>query len=258
MNISLMTSNFCSSFQQKKQIVTQNKQNSTPYISRTKNPTFCAVPEYKTIDMTNWPGREVYNRFLQFKNPFVGTTVEVNIKNLKKLAKDKGTTTNTLVAYAIAKAVNSNDNFRLRMVDGKLVQFDKSCISIIVPSRANKDYFNFCDIDYDPDLDKFIENLTKITKEAKQRESIFPSEYRPDAVYLSHVNGHYNSMTNPNNGKDDFVPRIVWGEPKTKEDETIPLTIEAHHSILSGNQIGRFVKEFQRICDEDLKTNDSL
>lgn len=227
------------------------------HIQKHMNPTFCKIPDYKVVDMHNWSGKEVYKTFLRCENPFVSATVEVNIKNLAQLAKEKHTTVNTLVLYAIGKAVNSNSQFRLRMLAGNLVEFEKSCLSITVPSRKNKDYFNFCNIDYSSDLDEFIKNVNTATKEAKQRNEISPKEYRPDAVFLSHVNGNYNAMNNPNNGKYDFVPRIVWGEPKTKNGETIPLTIEAHHSVLSGQQISKFVKEFQRICDEELKATNT-
>lgn len=214
---------------------------------------------FKVINMKTWAGKDVYEFFLDIKNPFVGGTGEVDIKNLVKFAKEKRTTTNTLVMYAIGKAVNSISQFKLRMVKGELVEFDKACLNIPVPARRKEGYFNFCNIDFDYDLDKFIKNVRISTIEGKKRNGIFPLERRDDAVYLSHINGYYTALNNPTNGKYDFVPRINWGKPREKialflnESVLIPITIEAHHSIISGYHLEKFRKIFQETCDNDLK-----
>lgn len=231
------------------------------YISKPKSPTFCAVPNYKVVDMTTWTGKGVYDRFMQLQNPFVGGTMEVDIKNLAKLAKEKRTTVNTLVMYAIGKATNSISQFRLRLLDEKLVEFDKSCLGMTVPARGKQGYVNFCNIDFDPNLDKFIQNVRTVTTEGKNRKEVFPSEHRPDAVYLSHVDGHYTALNNPNGGKFDLVPRINWGSPKrksgialfAKKETLIPITIEGHHSIISGYHISKFIEVFQNTCNNELK-----
>lgn len=204
--------------------------------------------------MQTWAGKDVYDCFLNCQNPFVGGTSEVDIKNLYKLAKVKRTTVNTLVMYVVAKVVNSISQFRLRMVNGQLVEFKQSCIHPPVPAKGKEGYFNFCDIDFDEDLDKFIQNVKNSITEAKNRGNIFPDKMREDAVYISHVNGYYTALSNPHNGKSDFIPRIVWGEPKEKPTDLdkpvlIPITIEAHHSILSGYHFEKFLKMFQEICD---------
>lgn len=217
------------------------------------------MANYKVIDMKTWAGKDVYEHFLSVKNPFVGGTSEVDIKNLVKLAKEKRTTVNTLVMYTIGRAVNSISQFRLRMLDGKLVEFDNSCLNIPVTARGREGYFNFCNIDFDFDLDKFIQNVKTATLEAKKRKGLFPFEKREDAVYISHANGYYTALNNPTNGKYDFYPRINWGEPKegialsSNEAILIPITIEAHHSIISGYHLEKFHKIFQKTCDNDLK-----
>lgn len=171
-------------------------------------------------------------------------------------AKEKHTTVNTLVLYAIAKAVNLIDQFRLRMVEGKLVQFEKSCIGLPVPAEGKPGYFNFVQMDFDPDLDKFIEHARAKIAEGKKRSTIFDPEDRPDAVYLSHVKDHYTAINNPTNGKFDFIPRINWGSPEKKgrlaslfsRQIMVPITVEAHHSVISGAHILRFIEEFQNAC----------
>lgn len=50
------------------------------YISRSKNPSFGAVPSYKVVDMATWAGRDVYDMFLNHHNPFCGVTTRVDKK----------------------------------------------------------------------------------------------------------------------------------------------------------------------------------
>jgi chloramphenicol O-acetyltransferase type A len=211
------------------------------------------MSEFKVIDMATWVGKDVYECFLNSQNPFVGGTSEVDIKNLYTLAKEKRTTINVLVMYVIAKAVNLIPQFRLRMINNQLVEFEKACISPPVPARGKEGYFNFCNIDFNEDLDKFIQNVKTSTTEAKSRDNIFPDKMRDDAVYISHVNGYYTALNNPHNGKYDFIPRICWGKPRKTPDKNepvwIPLTIEAHHSVISGYHFEKFLKIFQEICD---------
>jgi len=234
---------------------------SDVFVPNSKNPTFCASPAYKVIDMSTWAGKEVYDIFAKTKNPFVGVTSDVDVKNLVKLAKEKHTTVNTLVMYAIGKAVNSIGQFRLRMVDGKLVEFDKSCMSIPVPAEGKPGYFNFSDyFEFDPNLDKFIKNARTAIDESKTRKGMYPSAPREDAVFLSHLKNHYKAVSNPNNGEGDLFPRINWGTPEknggtlfSKGKMLMPLTVDAHHSTISGYHMQKFFEIFQETCNKDLK-----
>lgn len=227
--------------------------NNNTYINKFQKPTFGAIPPYKVIDMNTWAGREVYEWFLNLHNPFCGVTTNVNVHALAQKAKEMHTTFNTVVLYAIAKAVNSIDQFRLRMVGGKLVQFERSCVNPPVPKEGHPGYFNFVNIDFKPDLDEFITHARAKITEGRTKSTIAPAD-RPDAVYLSHIKNHYTALNNPHNGNFDFTPRIVWGSPEEKSTiaslfsrtTMMPITVEAHHSIISGAHILEFFERFQK------------
>lgn len=229
---------------------TEAKNNT--YKNKCQKPTFGSIPPYKVIDMNTWAGREVYEWFLNLHNPFCGVTTRVNVHALAQKAKEMNTTFNTVVLYAIAKAVNSIDQFRLRMVAGKLVQFEKSCISLPVPKEGHPGYFNFVEVDFTPDLDEFIKHARNKIAAGRTKSAIAPED-RPDAVYLNHVKNHYTALNNPHDGKFDFIPRIAWGIPEEKSaiaslfsrKTMMPITVNAHHSIISGAHILEFLKRFQ-------------
>lgn len=236
--------------------------NKDLYVSKSSNLTFCATPSFKVVDMQTWPGKEVYDMFSHSKNSFVAITTDVDVKNLVKLAKEKKTTVNTLVMFAIGKAVNSVSQFRLRMVDNKLVEFDKSCMSVPVPAEGKPGFFNFSDyFEFDPKLDNFIKNARTAIDESKKRKGMFPTAPREDSVFLSHIKNNYKALNNPNNGKDDLFPRINWGKPEKKPGATVfnkgkmlmPLTIDVNHSVISGSHIEKFLEVFQETCNKDLK-----
>ncbi len=231
------------------------------YKNKYQKPTFGSIPPYKVIDMNTWAGREVYEWFLNLHNPFCGVTTKVNVHALAQKAREKHTTFNTVVLYAIAKAVNSIDQFRLRMVGGKLVQFEKSCISLPVPKEGKPGYFNFINIDFTPDLDEFIQHARASIAEGRTRSALLPED-RPDAVYLNHVKTDYSALNNPHDGEFDFIPRIAWGIPEKRSrlislfsrQIMMPITVEAHHSIISGAHILEFFERFQKPFEKIIKS----
>lgn len=214
------------------------------------HPNFGAVPSYKVIDMTHWSGKNVFDRFSALKNPFGNETEKMDVTNLIQFAKEKRVPPNVLVMYAIGKAINAVSQLRIRMIEGKLVEFDKSCLSFPVQARGKEDEINFCEVDFNPDLDTFVKNIKTATAQAKKREGVFPSEYRPDAVYMSYVDRHYDSLTNPNNGQSDLIPRINWGKTKTVEEgKTImPITLDMNHALGTGAHLVKFLQIFEEVC----------
>lgn len=224
--------------------------------NKSKQTSFKAVPKYRIINMEKWNGREMYDLYLTMQDPFVGLDTKVNIGNLNELAKQKGTTINTLIMYAIGKVGNLIPEARLRMVDGKLVEFEKACISPPVPAKNKKYLFNFCNIDFHSDLDTFITESKEAIKAAERRKTLFPDEFRPDAIYLSHINEHYSSAGNPTNGRYDFNPRVSWGRAEKSEMPSsfgqliLPLTIKSNHAVLAGGHAELFLRNFRNTINE--------
>lgn len=214
--------------------------------------------------MNNWNGKEIYNWFIAAESPFETLTIPLNIKGLKEIAKEKKTTTNNFVMYAIGKAVEEVPEFRIRHLqtgdslletrmaqkENDLVMFDHSCISPPVPAKGKPGGFNFCNIDWHSNLDEFLKTSRETIKAAEKRDSIYPNEYRPDAVYLSHVNTYYLAKDDPTNGRFDITPRISWGAPDLEADNTkrvmIPFTLKVNHAVISGPQMEKFYSSIKK------------
>lgn len=232
-----------------------NKVNQAP----SNKISFKAVPKFNPIDMDKWDGRDVYDFFMSREKPHVAACLPVDIKNLKDNSQKLGTTVNRLFMYAIGKAVNSIEPFRLRLMGNKLVSFEESRLSLPIPKKGTEGYFNFGNIDWHPDLAVFLKNCDEVIEETTNRASNLPAGAKvpdPDLIYLSHVKLPFTSIANPLNGKSDLTPRINWGvpnpfvHPKESDPILIPLGIEAHHSVISGSHIEKFVKTVQDTCNE--------
>ncbi len=209
---------------------------------------------YKEINIDNWAGKDVYKTFLKFKDPFISISTRVDISNLPELSRKKGTALNVLVLHALAKTANEIPQFKLRIKYGlfskKLVQFDEMGLGLPVPVKGKPGALNFVNIYPQKDLDEFIKVTKQKIHEAERRDGIFDPSGKDNVIYLSYVPVDFSSIHNVKyNPTRDSTPRINWGKP-TKENgaTTIPIFLEAHHSLATGFHAGKFLETFQKNC----------
>lgn len=210
-------------------------------------PTFGAVPKYKVIDMATWTGKNVFERYNPLKYPFFAETVDLDVTDVIKFAQEKKIPPNLIIMYAIGKAINSISQFKIRKLDDKLVEFEKTCLSFPVQKRGEEGGINFCEFDYNPDLDSFISTAKEQISTTKRLKTQSPGNFRPDATYMSYIDCHYKSLTNPNNGTNDIIPRINWGKPEEfwrgnpmQLRSIIPLTTDINHGLVTQFHISKF------------------
>ncbi len=79
---------------------------------------------YKIIDTSTWNRKTNYEYFKTFSNPCYGFDVEMDIDKLYKITKDTKTSFFINMTFILTRALNSIEEMRLRIVDGKVVLFD--------------------------------------------------------------------------------------------------------------------------------------
>jgi len=51
----------------------------------------------------------------------------------------------------------------------------------------------------------------------------------------------FTSLTNPNGGPNDCIPRISWGKLDNQGSRwTIPVAVQVHHALVDGVHVGKF------------------
>lgn len=193
-------------------------------------------------EIKDFKREELFHQYNSRTSAFSFVTTNIDITNLYKLGKLKGTQYG-VISYYISKVVNTLDTFKMRYEDGKFIYYD-----VIHPNFTEKlddDLIGFFDIDYVEDLDLFIKNYKeRLNKFKTTRESFcvheqdaFWQSCQPWYSFTSCVPPFDNSIT---------IPQFIWDKFRFEGDRVfMNLMVMTHHGFVDGYQIGLFINRFQ-------------
>lgn len=98
--------------------------------------------QYRTIDMAAYPRRDHFTYFSGLAYPYVGVTVNVDVTDLLAKIKGEGLPFFLTVCWCAAQAANRVPEFRQRIVDGGIIEFERCRVSHTVALEDGT--FCFC------------------------------------------------------------------------------------------------------------------
>ncbi|MEL7122630.1 MAG: CatA-like O-acetyltransferase [Bacteroidota bacterium] len=199
------------------------------------------------------PHRKKHFEF--FKNmdqPHYSFTIPIDIGPFLKYIKGVEAAFTPTMVYAVSYCANKTQNFRRRIRAGEVVEHEIINPSFTVLTQASS-VFSFCYVDYHSNANKFIASTVKAIEDRQKDPSFENVIGRDDFLFISilpwftfyHINHpmHYHPV--------DSIPRFAWGKYEKKGEEVImPLSIQAHHALVDGIDIGKYVNLFQSIMQE--------
>ena len=206
---------------------------------------------FTELDVENWPRKATYEFFRDYDDPFFNFTANVDITRLYRFAKENNLSISLASLFKIMTAANEIREFRIRLMDGRLVEFDR--IDATQTILNEDETFSFAYFDMKPDVFEF-DKAGRLAVEKYKRLKTFDVESdRVDLIYFSVI--PWVSFTSFKHAtrldRTQTVPRIVFGrifdEGKTKK---IPLSVEANHTIMDGLHVGRLFNRFQELINE--------
>ena len=179
--------------------------------------------------------------------PMVTLTKTFDISRLCKISKKKTLKLNMLLCWCIGKAASQIKEFSMLPVDGKMFEYDRLAINVIVNNKQGG--INSCDINFSNDLNKFNEDYISLTqKVADSCESIFEEDAMivgTSAVVATELDCIVNQYT------DKFLnPMVMWGKYRKRWFKTtLPISFQFHHVQMDGGQAAQFLDLLQKeIC----------
>jgi chloramphenicol O-acetyltransferase type A len=169
-------------------------------------------------------------------------TMEVG--HLLKFSRKTGTKFNMLMCWCIGKAASQVEEFFLLPEKGKLFQYDRLAINVIVTNRNGG--LNSCDIPFTDDLQHFNRDYLELTATvANECKSTFLEDHMvvgTSAMIQTELDCIVNQYT------DQFCnPMVMWGKyRKSLFKATLPVSFQFHHVQMDGGQAARFLDELQR------------
>lgn len=203
------------------------------------------------IDINEWNRKEHYLFFSQFKEPFFGVTVQMEVTQAYRQAKEKGQSFFLYYLYRAMKAANEIENFRYRIVEGEVYLFDRVDAS---PTINRPDgTFGFAYMDYETDEQLFYTKAKAEIKRTQESTSLMPAVSGENLLHCSAIPwldftslSHARSFHFP-----DSCPKISFGK-MTEQDgvQKMAVSIHGHHGLMDGYHIGAFVARYQELLNE--------
>ena len=187
----------------------------------------------------NWSRKEIYAKFSKIDYHFYSDTIPIDVTNVKKISKDKELSFYFLMIWICTKAINSIQEFKIRIREENLVVLDKVNPSFTyLPKGA--DTFQIITVSWEDDYISFCKNAKK--QSIIQKEFIDKSKETDELIYFSCTPWFdFTSLTNEHNfDAKDTIPRITWG--KYYEDKNrlyVHMSIEVNHRTIDGFHIGQ-------------------
>jgi len=214
----------------------------------------------KYIDMTKYPRLDHFRHFLTMQQPCVSITVQVDITDWFSRLKSSGRPFFLSFQYAVVRAANRIPEFRQRIVDDKIVEYDYCNPSYIV--SLPDDTYRYCSVNVDQPFAQYLEEGRVKQEAALHSEHL--EEEEGDVLGLLFISCvpwfNYTEAMMPYPGGSFSNPSFCWGGYKSekylaledgrvteKVKTSIPVTLFFNHALIDGIHAGRF---FNNLSDE--------
>ncbi|MGB5420276.1 CatA-like O-acetyltransferase [Algibacter sp.] len=204
----------------------------------------------KQIDLNTWKRKQHFEHFKSLKDPSFGVTIPINVTKAYKFSKENDISFFGKYLHACMKAINSVDNLKYRIINDSVVEYDviHASATLMRPDKT----FGFSFIDYDQNLELFIENVKAEKKRICNSSELFPPKNDLNCIYCSALPWlNFSGHKEPISGNSDSIPRLAFGKATQQGNELIMnVAINVNHGLVDGYHVGVFVENFQHNLNE--------
>ena len=197
----------------------------------------------REIDPQKSNRAEAFRMWMSSPMPMVTMVKTFDVTRLVKVSKRSGMKFNVLMCWCIGRAAKDIKEFYLLPEQGKLFQFDRLAINVIVENT--KGDINSCDIPYSDDLQQFNRDYQKLTAQAA---SECKSTFLEDHMIIGTstlVQTEIDCIVNQYSGKFNN-PFLAWARyRKGWFKTTLPISLQFHHVQMDGGHAARFLANLQ-------------
>jgi chloramphenicol O-acetyltransferase type A len=203
----------------------------------------------KMINKANWPRAPHFDFYKAFAQPYFNVTVDLEVANLYKFAKQEKISFTCCYLYCLSKAIEAYEPIRYRIHHDEVVVTDEVTLSTVF--LKEDDTFRFVPLKKCKDILSFMKNV-QLSKEVHLQHTFLNDMFLSAAddlnqVYVSILPWfRFTSFSHAvaTYSKDAGIPKFVFGK-FNRELGTIPLNIEVHHGLMDGVHVARLIDEIE-------------
>lgn len=201
----------------------------------------------KYFDVENWNRRTTYEYFKDYDNPFFNITANLDVTGVYRFCKANNLSFSLASLFYSLQAADEIREFRLRILDEKLVEFDT--IHATQTILNDDETFSFCYFENCENVFEFNEKGKAAVEKYKRLKTFDVENDRVDLLYYSVI--PWVSFTSFKNAMrlDDrqTIPRMVFGKLfDDGERKKLPHSVEVHHAIMDGLHVGKYFIALQK------------
>ena len=187
---------------------------------------------------------EAFSMWMSSPMPMVTLVKTLDVSRLVKVSKKSGVKFNVLMCWCIGRAAKDIKEFYILPEQGKMFQFDKLAINVIVEN--SKGDICSCDIPYSDDLQQFNDDYQKLTAQAASECKNTSLEDYMIIGTSTLVHTEIDCIVNQYSGKFNN-PFLAWARyRKGWLKTTLPISFQFHHVQMDGGQAARFLANLQK------------
>ncbi|MDE7286020.1 MAG: chloramphenicol acetyltransferase, partial [Lachnospiraceae bacterium] len=196
---------------------------------------------YRYLDMDTYKRKTHFAYFNSLSYPYCGITVNVDITDLLEKIKKEGLPFFFTVCFCVSKAANGGAQFRQRILDGRIIEFDRCKTSHTVALEDGT--YCYCTLEDDMPFSEYTVDAALRQEEAKQMHTIDEEEDEVyDKFFISTLPWiSYTAIVQPVPVPADSNPRITWGRYFEQGGRILlPVSVLCHHALVDGVHLARF------------------
>lgn len=204
----------------------------------------------KELDIENWERKDHFNFFKNFEEPFFGVIVDLDCTSAYKYCKENELSFFLYYLHKSLKAANKIEPFKYRIIDEKVMMFDKVNASPTI-NRPNGT-FGFAYIDYLEDFSQFKKSAEKEIDRIQNSSGLVPAVSGENVIHYSSI--PWIKFTSISHARSfsfkDSCPKISFGKmTENNGRRAMPVSIHVHHALMDGFHVGKYIEEFQKLMN---------
>ena len=206
----------------------------------------------KALDLKNWKRKSQYEFFKTYEDPFFNITSNIEVANLYKYCKKHDLSFSLACLYVAIKCINEVPEFKLRIKNDTIYQFETVNIGATILNDDNT--FSFCDFPYQSTIFEFDTVGKQVIGNHKKGIKFNPQENELAIVHCSTLPWiSFTSIKHARKGNEGGkgIPKIVFGKLFTENEiKKIPFSVEVHHALADGFHVGLLLDKMQQYVFE--------
>lgn len=197
------------------------------------------MPGKRPIDLATYARADIFKAFNDRLMPQFSTTCEVDVTGIKRATEEAGVPFFIAMSYAVSRAVNAVPEFRHRVIDGVLYEYERIDPGYTVAREG--DLFSFCDSVYDEDFSRYAQHATACIEAVKVKPDLSVTDKNQMFFITSIPWFSFTAFTHPYDPIYGYIPVITLGQYTERSGSVfMPVAVQVHHGVVDGLHVGRF------------------